>query len=393
MVAFAQQEQPVYGITFSGFVKTDFMYDSRQTESFREGHFLLYPSAPDYDKFGKDCNEKSNFNILSIQTRLQGKISGPDALGAKTSGLMEGEFFGTSNADASGFRIRHAYLKMDWETSSLLIGQFWHPMFVVEVFPGVVSFNTGAPFQPFSRNPQIRFSHTLENIKLIIAAISQRDFQSDGPSGASTSYLRNSILPNLHAQAQYSNGGNIFGIGFDYKKLTPRLKTAKNVAVSATISSTAFLGYAKFTLDPITIKAEGTFGENLSDHLMLGGYAVKSIDSTTGIESYSALKSYSMWGEISTGKELEYALFAGYSQNLGAKDKLIGALYGRGTNIDYLIRISPRVIWNINKVRFAAEYEYTSAAYGTANGLNNGKVGSTKVVTNNRLLLAAYYFF
>ena len=394
VAAFAQQEQSTFGITFSGFVKTDFMYDSRQTVALREGHFLLYPSPIVNDKFGKDINDKANFNMLSIQTRLIGKITGPDALGAKTSGLIEGEFFGTSDADVSGFRVRHAYLKMDWETSSLLIGQFWHPMFVVEMYPGVVSFNTGAPFQPFSRNPQIRFSQTIDKMKLIVAAISQRDFQSNGPGGLSSSYLRNSVMPNLHAQLQYSTGSNMLGFGFDYKTLTPRLVTTKNVATNATINSTALLGYAKLTLDPVTIKAEGTYGENLSDHLMLGGYGIKSLDTNTGIESYSALKSYSLWGEISTGKDLEFALFAGYSKNLGSNDNLVGtSYYGRGTDIDNLLRISPRVVWNTGKVRFATEFEYTLADYGTPDNLNNGKLYNLKSVSNTRLLFAVYYFF
>jgi hypothetical protein len=391
--AFAQQEQSAFGIAFSGFVKTDFMYDSRQTVALREGHFLLYPSPAVVDQFGTDINAKANFNILSIQTRILGKITGPDALGAKTSGLIEGEFFGTSDADVSGFRIRHAYVRMDWTTSSLLIGQFWHPMFVVEMYPGVVSFNTGAPFQAFSRNPQIRFSYNIDKVKLIAAAISQRDFQSNGPSGLSSSYLRNSIVPNLHAQLQYSNDGSMLGFGVDYKTLTPRLVTTKNVAADASIGSTSFLGYAKLTLDPVTIKAEGTYGENLSDLLMLGGYAINSVDTANGVERYSALKSFSFWGEISTGKEVEFALFAGYSKNLGAGDNLTGAYYGRGTDIDNLFRISPRVVWNTGKVRFSTEYEYTSATYGTPNSGNKGKVENLKSVANNRLLFAVYYFF
>jgi hypothetical protein len=369
------------------------MYDTRQTDALREGHLVLYPAPVFSDKFGKDINEKASFNILLIQTRLQGKITGPDALGAKTSGLMEGEFFGTSNADVSGFRLRHPYLRMDWPASSILIGQYWHPMFIFEMFPGVVSFNTGVPFQPFSRNPQIRFTHNIETMKLIVAAMSQRDFQSDGPGGLSSSFLRNSIVPNLHAQLQYSSKGNMLGVGIDVKTLTPRLVTTRNVAADATLGSTAFIGYAKLTLDQVTLKAEGTYGANLSDQLMLGGYAAKSIDRTTGVESYSALKSYSMWGEIPTGKELELALFAGYSQNLGAGDNLTGVYYGRGTNIDILYRISPRVIWNAGKVRFAPECEYTSADYGTPNSVNKGKVQNLKNVVNVRVLFAACYFF
>ena len=389
----AQQEQPSFGITFSGFVKTDVMYDSRQTIAFREGHFLLYPANIATDRSGIDINAKDNFNILSIQTRLLGKITGPDALGAKTSGLIEAEFFGTSDADVSGLRVRHAYVRLDWPSSSLMIGQFWHPMFVVEMFPGVVSFNTGAPFQQFTRNPQIRFSQSLGKLKLTAAILSQRDFQSNGPAGLSSSYLRNAALPDLHAQLQYSSGSILAGCGFDYKMLVPRLVTTRNVATDGSIGSTAFLGYVRFNLDPVTVKTEATYGGNLADMLMLGGYGVKSTDPLSGLETYSALKSFSWWGEISAGKDIEVALFGGYSKNLGADDNLTGALYGRGTDIDQLFRISPRVVWNIGKVRFASEFEYTSAAYGTPNGLNKGKVENVKTVANARLLLAAYYFF
>ena len=390
---FAQKEQTTPGIAISGFVKTDVMYDSRQTVTFREGHFLLYPSPAIGDKFGTDINAKDRFNILSIQTRLLGKITGPDALGAKTSGLIEGEFFGTCDIDVSGFRLRHAYLKMDWGTSSLLIGQFWHPMFVVEMFPGVVSFNTGAPFQPFSRNPQIRFSYNFDKVRFTAAAMSQRDFQSSGPVGLSSCYLQNSVVPNLHLQMQYANGGTMFGFGLDYKALTPRLVTTKDVATDATVSGTAFLGYAKFVLEPVTVKMEGTYGGNLSDMLMLGGYALTSADPVTGVEEYSALKSLSFWTEVSTGKEVELALFAGYSKNLGASENLAGAYYGRGTDIDNLLRLSPRIAWNVGTVRLSAELEHTSAAYGIPNSLDNGKVGNVKNVANTRLLLAAYYFF
>jgi hypothetical protein len=307
--------------------------------------------------------------------------------------LIEGEFFGTSDADISGFRVRHAFLKLDWAASSLLIGQFWHPMFVVEMFPGVVSFNTGAPFQAFSRNPQIRFSRSLGKVRLIAAAIAQRDFQSNGPAGFTSSYLRNSVVPNLHAQLQISGSGHLLGFGFDHKTVTPRLVTTRNIATDASLGSTAFLGYVKLAFDRVVLKAEGVYGGNLADHLMLGGYAVRSTDAATGVETYTALKSASAWGEIATGKVLEVACFAGYSKNLGADEPYTGAVYGRGANIDDLWRLSPRVVWNTGKVRFSAEAEYTSAGYGSTSGAKKGKVESMKSVANARLLLAVHYFF
>jgi hypothetical protein len=390
---FAQSEKPNFGITFSGFVKSDFIFDSRQTASIREGHFLLYPQNENLDINGKDINAKSSFNMLSIQSRLTGKITGPDAFGAKTGGQIEGEFFGTTDGDINGFRLRHAFVKFDWENLSLLAGQTWHPMFILEMFPGVVSFNTGVPFQPFSRNPQIKLTYSIDKIKLILAALSQRDFQSNGPDGFSSNYLRNSVIPNLHAQIQINQDNNLFGAGIDFKKLTPRIATTKKIVTDNSINSISFTGYSKLNFDPILIKAQAVYGNNLADHLMLGGYAVKSFDNITGEEEYTSLSVFSVWGEVSAGKEIELALFGGYTKNLGATDNTTGTYFGRGTNIENVFRLSPRVQWNSGKSRFSTELEYTSAAYGTPNNLNKGKVENTKNVSNLRLLFAVYYFF
>ncbi len=103
-------------------------------------------------------------------------------------------------------------------------------MFITDCFPGTVSFNTGAPFQPFSRNPQIRLTHKADNIKFIITAMSQRDFSSTGPAGGGSQYLRNSTLPEMNLTIQYetkNENGNSFllGAGADYLSLTPRIET------------------------------------------------------------------------------------------------------------------------------------------------------------------------
>jgi len=388
-ISFAQD----FGISFSGFVKTDIIYDSRQTVSLREGHFLLYPANEKMDLNNADVNAASNFNILSIQTRLLGKITGPDAFDAKTSGQIEAEFFGTSDADINGFRLRHAFVKFDWEKTSLLVGQTWHPMFISEVFPGVVSFNTGAPFQPFSRNPQIRLSQTFDHIKMIITAASQRDFSSNGPDGFTSAYLRNSVLPNLNAQVQFSKGNNLIGVGLDFKKITPRLVTTKNFITKNSISTLSFTGYFKFNADPFIIKSQAVYGPNLSDLMMIGGYAVKATNAADGQEEYTGIKVLSTWAEVIYGKEIEFGLFGGYSKNLGADENISGSYYGRATNIDNLFRISPRVQWNSGKSRISTELEYTSAAYGKNNNSNKGKVIDTKSVSNLRLLFAVYYFF
>jgi hypothetical protein len=393
-----QQETRTFGIDFSGFVKTDLIFDTRQTVNLREGHFLLYPAPELKSRDDRDINESPSFNMLSIQTRLHGKLTGPDALGARTSGAVEGEFFGHSEGDINGFRLRHAYVKLDWESSSLLVGQTWHPMFIAEMYPGVVSFNTGAPFQPFSRNPQVRFTQNLGGLKLIAVAASQRDFQSYGPDGTGKSvlssiYLRNSVIPNMHIQAQYQSGGHLFGAGADYKIMTPRLITSTSLKADESIATMAAIAYAKLDLSPLTVKLEGVYGENLADLIMLGGYAVKSEDATTGAMEYTGIGCYSVWGEVSYGKDVEIAVFAGYSENLGAKDNIAGTYYSRGITIDHLYRIAPRVQYTTGKVRFAAEVEYTGAAYGIAEDSNKGLIKDPVSVANTRVIGAVYYFF
>jgi len=407
-----KKEEPKFGISFSGFIKTDINYDSRQTVTIREGHFLLYPENQKLDLNGKDINAKDHFGILSIQSRITGKITGPDVLKAKTSALLEADFFGNENlnfADVNGFRLRHAIIKLNWKTTELMVGQYWHPLFVPECFPDVVSFNTGAPFQPFSRNPQIRLSQKAGNFKLIVAATEQRDFSSNGPDGTSAKYLTNSVVPDLNVHFQYARTWNeknefLIGIGGEYKQLTPRLysqadlnlKDGKDSIYYAgrdRVKSYALSAYSKLRLKPVTIKLYAIIGNNMFDHTMLGGYAVTSIDQTAGWKyNYAPVKTLSLWTEISTNGKIQAAVFGGYSKNLGTEGDNLGIFYCRGANINYVYRVAPRVIINLEKLRIATELEYTAAQYGKAD-LKCLVNSDLKTVSNLRLLLAFYYFF
>jgi hypothetical protein len=407
-----KKEEAKFGISFSGFIKTDINYDSRQTVNIREGHFLLYPENLKPDLNGKDINAKDHFGILSIQSRLTGKITGPNVLNAKTSALLEADFFGNENSsfsDVNGFRLRHAIIKLNWQTTELLVGQYWHPLFVPECFPDVVSFNTGAPFQPFSRNPQIRLSQKAGNLKLIIAAAEQRDFSSNGPDGANVKYLSNSVIPDLNMHLQYTHSWNekiefLIGIGGEFKQLTPRLysqadrnlkdgKDSIYYAGDDKVKSYAVSMYSKLRLKSVTVKAYAIYGGNLFDLVMLGGYAVTSItESLQWKYEYAPVENLSLWTEITTNGKIQAALFAGYTKNLGTENDNLGIYYSRGSNINYVYRVAPRMIINLEKLRVATELEYTSTQYGKANVA--GVVDSDlKTVSNLRLLLAFYYFF
>jgi len=399
------QEEPKFGIKFSGFVKNDFFWDSRQTVAAREGHFLLWPSPELLDENGEDINAKSNFNFLAIQSRLSGAISGPDVGGAKTSALIEGDFFAQANNNVNLFRLRHAYIKLKWTHLEVLTGQFWNPLFVTSCFPLTISFNTGTPFQSFARNPQVRVTYQTAGFSIMAAALSQRDYTSHGPLGASSRYLRNSAVPDMHFQLHYQTNQEasvslLAGAGVAYKTLVPRLSnttsTGEIYKVDEKIGGVTAMGFAKLTTKPVTFKFQLRYGENISDLLAMSGYAVRDIvDPTTGHSEYTPLKGMSFWGEIHTNINPQIGIFAGFSSNNGTRDEMssiTNSVYGLGTNIRSLYRIAPRMCYFMGKFRVALELEYTHAAYGSS--YDNFYIpADTTPVSNLRVLMAAYYYF
>lgn len=417
--AFAQNDNK-FGIHWKGFVKTDYFFDTRQNVTIREGHFLLYPEDIKLDKNGEDINDAPSLNMLSIQTRLTGHISGPDVCGAKTSVMIEGAFFGHSDGDINGFRLRHAFMKLDWQKTEMLFGQFWHPMFITECFPEVISFNTGVPFVVFSRNPQFRVSYKFCDFKLSAAAQSQRDFASPDNlviSKSSSTPLRYSAQPDLQINLQYKKGKFLSGAGVGYKSLYPRLMTDSlyKETEDAEVEGFSAMAYVKYDAQQFTVKLQGILGQNMFDGTMLGGYAVKNPTDATSLAAlkkydyreYTTLNNLSIWTEIMTkGTKFQGGLFAAYTKNLGAYENIydwqsLKYYSTRGRNIAYVGRIAPRIVYSSGKTKFATEFEYTTAAYG--NTLNSrGEVQDKSdeypdahihTVSNLRLLFSAIYNF
>lgn len=401
-----EKEEPKFGIKFSGFVKNDFFIDSRQTICAREGHFLLWPAPEKLDANGNDINSKSTYNILAIQSRLSGKISGPDALGAKTSGLIEGDFFAQANDNINLFRMRHAFVKLNWTKFEVLTGYTWNPLFVTDCFPGTVSFNTGAPMQSFARNPQLRFTYTAGNIKILAAALSQIDYTSRGVDGPDCKYIRNSTTPDMHLQIHYGSkssetgNGFIIGGGMAYKSIVPRLESEISpdeiYKVDELVHGITAMAFTKVSTGPVTFKAQVRYGENIPDVLAISGFGVKDItDPLTGEQSYTPLKSMAYWGEIYTNGNPQVGVFGGALLNSGTKEAMSdpsNAIYGLAQDIRSMFRISPRIIYNAGKVRLALEMEYTQAAYGEQYD-EFYLPERTIAVGNLRGLFAVYYFF
>lgn len=408
-----QEKASGFGIHFKGFVKNDFFWDTRQVTTAREGHFLLWPSPVVMGANGRDINAQPSFNFLSVQTRLSGVITGPDAFGAKTSGLIEADFFAQQNDNINLLRLRHAIIKLNWDNTEILTGQYWNPLFVTGCFPGTISFNTGTPLQSFARNPQFRVTRKMGPITLIAAALAQRDYTSRGPdpddntvTAVSSDFLRNAHIPDAHLQVHFNTSneitGNSFlaGAGMAFKTIVPRLKSMvgnETFAVDERVSGLTAILFTKVKVGPVTAKLQGRYGENLPDVLALSGFAVKEVvDPITGEQTYTPLRNLCTWGEIHTnGEKVQVGFFTGVTKNIGTKETMSSAnnpVYGLGTNIESLIRFAPRVLFISGRAKIGAEVEVTGARYGSGYDANY-IAASVEEVINTRLLLSVIYGF
>ncbi len=390
------QEVSNFGVKFSGFVSSEVIFDSRQQVTAREGDVLLYPTKEKLDINGDDINDKMSFNFLSIHSRINAGITGPKVFGVKTSGALQFDFVGTGNSSINLLRMRHAFVKFSWEKTSVLFGQYWHPMFVTDCYPDVASWGAALPVSVLARNPQIRLTHNISaNVFVMAAIMSQRDFSSPGPNGASSEYLRNSGVPEVQGQIGYKSSTLASGAVFGYKTLVPQLETIAGYKTENSIGSYNLAGYFNIVTSPLTFKLMGYYGQNFNNYVMLGGYAKSSNpDPVTGEVEYTNYKTSAVWTEINTnGKNVQYGLFAGITNNLGTDDKIKGALFTRGNDIDYVYRISPRVSFLADKVKLTLEGVYTVAAYGTGSPDEFGVYENSEELSSLRLLVSCIYSF
>ncbi len=394
-----------FPIKVSGYIKHESFWDTRQVVGFGDDQALLFPEKRLLDPNCVDINAKGQYDMVAIQTRMRFEIEGPQVKNAKTHGVIEYDFFGKSDI-LNIVRMRHAHFFLTWENVEILAGQAYHPLYVIGADPRTLSFNTGFPMDTFSRNPQFRITCEVDpHVNLIFCASTQLDFTSDGPIGLSTTYLRNAVLPMLDFQIQTRWDDNLFGVGFDYKQIQPRLETNTGFKAYEFLSSFIAIAYSVLTWETFNTRTKFIFVQNGTDHTMIPGYAVHCIDPITDRRSYVNFRGLAVWNdsEITRYKSIIPGWFIGFTKNIGTGKTIFPdvvdsegivterRIFGRGSDINYVFRVSPRIQWIVNNFMFGVELEYTRAGYGTID-LCDGKVVDLHPVANTRLLVTLYYY-
>lgn len=353
-----QEDKSVEQVTldYTGFIRWDGFYNTRQSVGVREGLLYFYPKEVKRTEQGVDENATSQIDFLSVFTRGAMKVTAPPVWGAKLSGLVEADFFGHLNSTISNFRLRHAYFKLKWDTSELMFGQYWDTFTNVAFFPGVLNPGAGQPLQPFSRNPGIYYNwQPLEPLRLESALTMQRDAFSE--FGAKNELQQNSGLPAANVNLIWDGNPVSVGVGAMGKAIRPTL-TADNLFSAAG----QLFANAQIT-DALRLRGRVVYGSNLADHQMLGGF----VETNDG--RFLNLNSWSSWldAEYALTPQWKLGLFGGYTGNLGAGVAAEAKTFtARNPEMAYTWFVVPRVIFDPSKhLRFALETHLTQSLYTT----------------------------
>lgn len=349
----------------------------------------------------EDMNAQTTMRFLSLTTRVGLDIK--DYRWGKTQfgGKIEADFYAglTGSTGTAQLRLRQAYMTLSWDSLrlngdalarvNLQLGQAWHPL--AADLPDVISLNTGAPFNPFSRTPQIKLDADLgKYFTLTASALWQMQYTSAGPEGASANYLKYAHTPEGYLGLSYHPNTNLLlRAGVDILSISPRHTgtvldaSGREVMVKVSDRLTTFSPflYLQYKYKDFSLKAKTVFAQ-AGEHMNLnGGYGVKRINED-GSWEYTPTRNSSSWLSLTYGKQVKGILFAGYVRNFGTKDALAtnaaGDIFGfyfsknSFANMNRLWRLSPTILVTWGKFQLGAEYEITSAQYGKDQRADNG---------------------
>lgn len=379
-----------------GFVRADLFYNSRASVAAFNEIFYLYPMDIELDALGNDLNEGSNSGMFAFISRAGLDLKGQKIGSATVTAKIEVDFGGYSSYNML-LRLRHAYFNLAWDKGhSIILGQTWHPLFGT-VMPYMNNVSTGAPYQPFARSPQVRYTYKTGKFELLAAALCQLQYNSAGPNGYSNEYAIDSSIPEIYIGGDFRTGNIQIGGGVNILTLTPRTQSEVNgLTYNVDESMTAISGEAHFryTKNLLNIGVKSVFASAMEHMALLGGYGVTGISGVNETYSYTPLHNSTSWINITYGKKWRPSLFVGYTKNLGSTKPLesTSLVYGRGVDIDQLLGANLGINYNISSLSFGLEYSATTAWYGDLN-LSNGRVSNTHAVTGNRVVGTATYLF
>ncbi len=374
---YGKKSSPVtskFNLSIGGFVKLDYVYNS--VDFGNTG--ALTPGSGAIPRTTSVAGESNQSIFTARQSRIWLKVAGPEFVGAKTSALIEMDFYGDSGAAAESpqIRMRQAWGSIDWKNTGILFGQAYDifgPMVASTIdFRSGASF--GSPNNP--RVPQLRLTQKValsdaNSLKLVVGL---QDPNQNGNNNqvADTNF---GAAVNVAAQAMFVS--KALGVSPGYWGLPMNSFTAgvfglfgsEKVALATGNKAVDSWGYGIYTFVPILKSKDGrsramtmTFE---GQAYMAANMAFNSATAHAFVGSEAnpnAAKGYGFDGQLIFYPVQDLGFTAGY----GRRNAYNYGEYQNTTNFQKSsTNIYANVAYDLNAaVRVAAEYQNVNTQYG-----------------------------
>jgi len=396
--AFAQEETPSK-FKLYGFIRNYLTADSRAVNAGTEDLYFYMPKDISVTD-GFDANAGFNWRFVSLTTRLGLDVSGYKWGTMGISGKVEADFYNLSGS-VPILRLRQAFMKLNWDNVpvSLTIGQSWHPM--AADMPHMNNLETGAPFNPFNRSPQVMVDVKLGgNFTLTASLLYLNHYLPTGPAGKSKDYYKYG-LPEAYLGVAYSSSKFTAKVGLDMVNSRP-YRTVKNegkVEAKGFLTTFSPFAYMQFTSGKFQLRAKAILAQSGEHMNLLSGYGVSAFDASTSTYSYTPMRDFASFVSFQYGKKFQVMGMLGYMKQLGTTQDLMDPSLlwmntAADTKIQQAFRATPTVAWNLGKFTVSLEYNLTAAEFGRGERNARGMyTGTPEWVLNHRFICMTKFNF
>ena len=431
----AQDETPAK-VRLYGFIRNYLVYDTREVNAGTQDLYFYMPKDREMVD-GVDQNAVPSFRMLALTSRLGVDISGYRIGETQVSGIIEGDFYCMSGSTAA-FRLRQAYASILWDNLvvgdlRLNVGQTWHPMAVD--MPHVTNLETGAPFNPFNRSPQIMAHWTVGDFTWTGGILYPMQYLPVGPSSTtgpswdvwqktyspkttystikSADFAKYGLIPEVYFGVSYSRGGflgkagvNLFSIkpGWEAPAITVNDAAAReltydyetrSVLKDERLFAISPFVYLQVTAGSFQLKAKSILAQSGEHMNLLSGYGA-TFDWRRQTMDYPPMRDWASFLSFQVGRKFQFMTMLGYMQQLGTTKSLfnyelsdfrnsIWLNTSADSHIQRAFRATPTIAYNLGKLTFAIEYNCTGAWFGEGRRNIGGLYGEGHWLLNHRI--------
>lgn len=399
--AFAQEETPA-NFKLYGFIRNYTVVDSREVNGGTGDLFFYMPKDENPNALGDDLNDGWNWKSLALTTRLGVNVSGYRFGETKVSGAVEADFYslnGTTSASTiAQLRLRQAYVALGWDLRdgdklTVNVGQTWHPM--AADMPHITNLETGAPFNPFNRSPQVMAHYTtgawtFTGGMLYLSQYLPVDAQASATTSTKSVNPYKYGLPELYLGAAWKNASWYVKAGVDVLDTKP-MRLDGEVKAKGLMTAVSPFVFAQYTSRDkmFQLRAKSILAQSGEHMNLLSGYGVSSYDTAKHKYEYTPMQDWASFVSASYGKKWQVLGMLGYMKQLGTtKEVFDGRLWlntAADTKIQQAVRVTPTLAYNLGKLTLSLEYDCTAAEFGRGERDAHGLFSDSKWILNHRI--------